>query len=84
MTNHSSTPKSPPTPEVSPNPPAATAKGADQLKVIGVSRFTLEGDVHKLVTFLNQTLKDKGFIFGLTKDPESFTLKIYQTDLSDS
>lgn len=42
--------------------------------------FRLEGDVYKLVTFLNQTLKGRGLTFGISKHPEGVQLAIYVTE----
>lgn len=53
--------------------------GSDGLQVLASSVFELEGDVYKLVTFLNQTLKGKGFIFGMSKHPEGIQVTVYKT-----
>ncbi len=50
------------------------------LKVIATQGFRLEGEVHKLVTFLNQALKERGLTFGLSKREEELQLTVYQTD----
>lgn len=60
----------------------AASNAADGLHVLGSSAFDLDGDVHKLITFLNQTLKDKGYIFGLSKHPDGLNVTIYQTNES--
>lgn len=52
---------------------------ATGLKVIGAQTFSLDGDVHKLVTFLNQTLKDRGLCFGISKRGGQMQLTIYDT-----
>lgn len=49
------------------------------LQVIAAQGFRLEGDVHKLVTFLNQVLKDRGLCFGLSKKESELQLTVYQT-----
>lgn len=49
------------------------------LEVIASQRFELQGDVHKLVTFLNQTLKDHGLCFGITKKESELQLTVYRT-----
>lgn len=48
--------------------------------ILGARTFRLEGDVYKLVTFLNQTLKGRGLIFGMSKHPEGIQLTIYAAD----
>lgn len=53
--------------------------GQDQLLVIASDTLFLSGDVHRLVTFLNRSLKDDGYIFGLRlADDERYHLTIYR------
>lgn len=47
---------------------------------IASDTFAISGDFHRLVTFLNQSLKDEGFIFGLSKAGSQYNLSIYRTD----
>lgn len=49
------------------------------LQVLASGAFGIEGDVYKLVTFLNQTLKEKGFTFGMSKHPDGIQVTVYQT-----
>ena len=46
--------------------------------VLAQDSFALEGEYYRLVTFLNQTLKDRGLIFGLSKQDDRLALKIYE------
>jgi len=39
-----------------------------------------EPDLVRLVTFLNQTLKGYGFVFGLSRNADAFRLAVYRTD----
>lgn len=51
------------------------------LTVLASETFDLEGDVHRLVTFLNQSLKEHSFVFGLTRAAEGqFRLVVYRAD----
>lgn len=51
----------------------------DQLLVVASDTLDLSGDVQRLVTFLNRSLKDEGFIFGLRlADDGRVRLTIYQ------
>lgn len=51
----------------------------DVFEVLNIQSFKLEGDVHRLVTFLNRTLKRKGYVFGLTQEPDGKkTFTIYR------
>lgn len=56
----------------------------DGLRLLASSAFALEGEAYKLITFLNQTLKDHGLIFGLSKDPHGFRLTVYQSESQGS
>ncbi len=47
--------------------------------ILAARTFRLEGDVYKLVTFLNQALKGRGLAFGMSKHPEGVQLTIYST-----
>lgn len=52
----------------------------DRLLVVGQASFQLSGDVHQLVTFLNRSLKDDDYIFGLRRAEDGrFQLTIYRT-----
>jgi len=53
--------------------------GGEGLQVLASAAFALEGDVYKLVTFLNQTLKEKGYTFGMSKHPEGVQVTVYRT-----
>lgn len=58
---------------------AKETNGGDQLTVIASDTLHLSGDVHRLVTFLNRSLKDDGYIFGLRlTDDEQYQLNIYR------
>lgn len=49
-----------------------------RIVVLAQDMFSPEGDYHRLVTFLNQTLKDRGLMFGLSKQDDRLVLKIYE------
>lgn len=51
----------------------------EQLQVMASETLALQGDVHRLVTFLNQALKEHGFIFGLKRaGDDEYRLTIYR------
>lgn len=52
-----------------------------KLELIAVKTFKNYDDMYKVVNFLNNTLKDKKIIFGLTKDSanQTVTISIYQS-----
>lgn len=50
------------------------------LHVIASDTLVLSGNVQRLVTFLNRSLKDEGYIFGLRRaDDEHVHLTIYRS-----
>lgn len=50
------------------------------LPVLAAHTFQLEGEVHKLITFLNQALKEQGLCFGLSKHEDTLQVTIYSTE----
>ena len=54
------------------------------LPILAARTFRLEGEVYKLVTFLNQALKGRGLAFGMSKHPEGVQLTIYSTQADSS
>lgn len=52
-----------------------------KLELIAVKTFKNYDDMYKVVNFLNNTLKDKKIIFGLTRDSASgtVTISIYES-----
>jgi|GEM_PF-3544814 len=58
---------------------AAVGGPAQQLQVLASETLALQGEAHRLVTFLNQSLKGEGFIFGLTRVGDGrYRLTIYR------
>lgn len=48
------------------------------LAVLAREHLAIEGEMHRLVTFLNRNLKTRGLIFGLSRAEEGgFLLTIY-------
>ncbi len=46
----------------------------EPLQVVASDTLSLQGDVHRLVTFLNRSLKDDGYIFGLRRMPATYAI----------
>lgn len=58
---------------------AAENEQQQQLHVIASDTLALSGDIQRLVTFLNRSLKDEGYIFGLRRaNDEQVYLTIYR------
>jgi len=49
------------------------------LRVIGQEVLELSGEYGRMITFLNQILKDRGLVFGLSKSGDKLSLTIYDT-----
>ncbi|MCY0880370.1 MAG: DUF4264 family protein [Firmicutes bacterium] len=55
---------------------------ADHEKLLTVAQRRFTGFTpHQVVTFLNQTLKERGLIFGLRQMDDAYELSVY--DISD-
>lgn len=49
------------------------------LQILASETLDLQGDAHRLVTFLNRALKDRGLIFGLSRTADRrLQLTIYE------
>lgn len=57
-------------------------KNHDDLNIIGVMEFNEYEEMYKIVDFLNKSLKDRGLIFGLTRENGKDKLLIYDSDNS--
>ncbi len=57
--------------------------GEKDVQLLAQDSFDLEGDYYKLVTFLNQSLKHKNLIFGLSRQDERLSLRIYEVNGED-
>lgn len=56
-----------------------TAEGEARIELVGQASIAVSGEVHRLVTFLNQTLKDENLIFGLTRASDGgSTFSVYR------
>ena len=50
------------------------------LEIKAVIELEKNGELYKLVDFLNKNLKSKGVIFGLTKKREKMNITLYELD----
>ncbi len=55
-------------------------KGRDKLELLATRSFTYYDEMYKVVDFVNQNLKEKGVMLGLTKDKitNKLTINIYE------
>ncbi len=49
-----------------------------KLELIAVKTFPANGDLYKIVDFLNKSLKEHKLMFGLSKTGENMTVSIYE------
>lgn len=50
-----------------------------KIETLGSQSFSLPDEVHRLVTFLNKTLKRRDLIFGLNLNPDgTYRITIYE------
>lgn len=52
---------------------------ADSLPILAEATFERSTPPYQWVTFLNKTLKRRGFTFGVTEEADTFRLTVYDT-----
>ena len=48
----------------------------DKMELIALKEFTSNGEMYKIVDFLNRSLRDYNLLFGLSKNKEDDTMTI--------
>ncbi|TGE36830.1 DUF4264 domain-containing protein [Desulfosporosinus fructosivorans] len=51
-----------------------------KLDLIATQRFSPNGELYKVVDFLNKNLKDYKLMFGLTKKEDKMVISVYEAD----
>lgn len=51
----------------------------DKLEILATIHVNCNEELYKIVDFLNKNLKEKNVIFGLTKEDDKMSIKIYET-----
>ncbi|MGI6120617.1 MAG: YpmA family protein [Desulfosporosinus sp.] len=51
-----------------------------KLELIATQRVSINGELYKIINFLNKSLKDYRLIFGLTKKENKMVISIYEVD----
>jgi uncharacterized FlaG/YvyC family protein len=62
------------------NQPTNSSARQGKLELIATQRVGLNGELYKVVDFLNKNLKDRGLTFGLTKKEEKMVISIYEVE----
>jgi len=51
-----------------------------KLELIATQRIGVNGELYKVVDFLNKNLKDHGLMFGLTKKDDKMVISVYEVE----
>jgi len=51
-----------------------------KIELIATQRVGVNGELYKVVDFLNKNLKDHGLMFGLTKKDDKMVISIYEVE----
>ncbi len=58
--------------------------GVKSLEMIAAKAFPAAGELVNVVDFLNKSLKDEGYVFGVSKAGDKMTICIYRTDSKET
>jgi uncharacterized FlaG/YvyC family protein len=62
------------------NQPTNSSARHGKLDLLATQRVGLNGELYKVVDFLNKNLKDRGLTFGLTKKDDKMVISIYEVE----
>lgn len=51
-----------------------------KLELIATQRVSANGDLYKIIDFLNKNLKNHKLMFGLTKKEDTMVISIYEVE----
>ena len=51
-----------------------------KLELIATQRVGANGELYKVVDFLNKNLKEHGLMFGLTKKEDKMVISVYEVE----
>jgi len=51
-----------------------------KIELIATQRLALNGELYKVVDFLNKNLKDHRLMFGLTKKEDTMIISVYEVE----
>lgn len=51
-----------------------------KIELIATQRIGVNGELYKVVDFLNKNLKDHGLMFGLTKKEDKMIISVYEVE----
>lgn len=51
-----------------------------KIELIAAQRFGINGELYKVVDFLNKNLKEHRLMFGLTKKEDKMVISVYEVE----
>lgn len=60
--------------------PTNPSDGHGKIELIATQRLGLNGELYKVVDFLNKNLKDYKLMFGLTKKEDQMVISVYEVE----
>jgi len=60
--------------------PTSPSDQQGKLELIATQRLGLNGELYKVVDFLNKNLKDYRLMFGLTKKEDKMIISVYEVE----
>ncbi len=51
-----------------------------KIELIATQRIGVNGELYKVVDFLNKNLKEHGLMFGLTKKEDKMIISVYEVE----
>lgn len=51
-----------------------------KLELIAIQRFSVNGELYKVIDFLNKNLKEYKLMFGLTKKEDTMVISVYEVE----
>lgn len=51
-----------------------------KIELIATQRIGVNGELYKIVDFLNKNLKDRGLMFGLSKKEDKMIISVYEVE----
>ncbi|TGE32392.1 YpmA family protein [Desulfosporosinus sp. Sb-LF] len=62
------------------NQPTNPSVPQGKIELIATLRLGLNGELYKIVDFLNKNLKDHRLMFGLTKKDDKMVISVYEVE----
>ena len=56
------------------------SEGQGKIELISSLRLGVNGELYKVVDFLNKNLKDRRLMFGLTKKDDKMVISVYEVE----